>query len=679
MKLKYIPFIAAATLSAHNAMALDTDASLRLKMAEIPASRAADEYLPLVLDISEDTSVADMEQMGIHVWHRRGNMVLASVPMALVTQGAETSGILKASLGPVSSPQLDRAVPDTRADIVLAGGGELPKAYSGRGVLVGMSDIGFDATHPAFAGRLVGFTNYDLQTNSRYDLLATGAVTDTDRQTHATHVCGIMAGDDPSTVYRGVARGSQIFATTSTALYDANILCGVEEIIEYAKTHDMPAVINLSLGTTIGPHDGTSAFDRYLDMCAADAAIVVSAGNHGNTTICANKAFTEDDNSLCVGMTSVTYDDLMMFKGSADVWGDTSETLRMRIRVWNIYDEKYDYSTEWFDFDTLTDGALIIDCAQDPYLKKFYKGTMSATGGIDPINGRYNIGIAFDLHSLIEFPDGGFSNVRPVIETASVPGNGVWVYAGGDLILSGRSLAGNIVSGGSERSISDMACGFSYTSVGSATTRVTAPRPGGGSYDWAGYVQLNKVSKFSSYGTLDDGRRLPQFCAPGAYIVAPANSAWVDAGYGSHLVPTDSPAPYMADCGTSMASPHAAGIMALWLEANPELTPLQLRQIAVETAVERGVSREDPRTGAGLIDALDGIRKAINFNGISSPRADLVKVYRDASRLVVEGADSTTNITVTDISGRSVNPDHLPGGVVIVRITTTDSTIVRKI
>ncbi|MDE6300449.1 MAG: S8 family serine peptidase [Muribaculaceae bacterium] len=661
------------------ATAAETDISLKLHLSAQPTHRAESPYLPMVLDIEEGSEIADMESQGIKIWYRRGDMALAAVPRDLLINPAGMAGIRKASLGGLSHPLLDKAVPDTRADKVLDGLDALPRPFDGAGVLVGLSDIGFDATHPAFAGRIAGFSRYDLAENSHVDLLATGEITDCASETHATHVCGIMAGNDLSVPYRGVARGSVIYATTSEALYDANILCGVEEIISYGREHDMPVVINLSLGTTLGPHDGSSAMARYLDLCSEDACILLSAGNDGNSSVSAHKRFSDDDTSVSLGFTSTQYDDLMKLSGSADIWGDTGKPVRLRLKIWNLYDERYMYSSDWIDFESLPDGILSIDFEKHPDLKQFFKGTLLAAGQTDPVNGRYNIGMNVNLTSLLKHPDGAYSNVRPVIELSSLPGSDVWAYTAGKMIFSGRSYLGGIISGSPERSISDMATGFHTVSVGSATTRVTAPAINGGQYDWAGFVTLDEVSKFSSYGTLDDGRRLPHFCAPGAYIVSAANSAWVSSGHAVNLVPTESTGPYMAECGTSMASPHAAGIMALWLEANPQLTPQQLRQIAVETAVERGVDRNDPRTGAGLIDALDGVRRALNFQGVHSPEAGLARIYRRDGRLVIEGVDDTASVSVHDLFGRPVNADALPPAPVIVRLTTASSTVVRKI
>ncbi len=59
---------------------------------------------------------------------------------------------------------------------------------------------------------------------------------------------------------------------------------------------------------------------------------------------------------------------------------------------------------------------------------------------------------------------------------------------------------------------------------------------------------------------------------------------------------------YTTMSGTSMATPHVAGIVALLFEANPSLTPLQVKQILVNTAVPMA-GRSAYEVGAGHVDA----------------------------------------------------------------------------
>ncbi len=122
-------------------------------------------------------------------------------------------------------------------------------------------------------------------------------VTDNPEEYHATHVCGILAGNGAGTPYSGIACDADIVVTVST-LTEVGLLAGVEDIIDYAKEVGKPAVINISVGSYTGPHDGSSLFSQYLDMCAEDAIIVLSfcnKGTHRNSFI---HRFSSDCNSV---------------------------------------------------------------------------------------------------------------------------------------------------------------------------------------------------------------------------------------------------------------------------------------------------------------------------------------------------------------------------------------------
>ena len=70
------------------------------------------------------------------------------------------------------------------------------------------------------------------------------------------------------------------------------------------------------------------------------------------------------------------------------------------------------------------------------------------------------------------------------------------------------------------------------------------------------------------------------------YFVAPGgNGGRADSGDIYSTVPLSQPGiPYRYFAGTSMAVPHVAGVIALMFQANPNLTPAQIKRILTETA-----------------------------------------------------------------------------------------------
>lgn len=67
---------------------------------------------------------------------------------------------------------------------------------------------------------------------------------------------------------------------------------------------------------------------------------------------------------------------------------------------------------------------------------------------------------------------------------------------------------------------------------------------------------------------------------------------------------------YQIVSGTSMASAHIAGVAALVLQVNPDLSPEALREILLTTAQDLGPAGRDDMYGAGLADALAAVTVA---------------------------------------------------------------------
>lgn len=67
---------------------------------------------------------------------------------------------------------------------------------------------------------------------------------------------------------------------------------------------------------------------------------------------------------------------------------------------------------------------------------------------------------------------------------------------------------------------------------------------------------------------------------------------------------------YVKKSGTSMATPHVAGIVSLMLEANPYLSPSEVRDILESTALDLGAAGKDNVYGAGRVDAFGAVQMA---------------------------------------------------------------------
>jgi len=72
---------------------------------------------------------------------------------------------------------------------------------------------------------------------------------------------------------------------------------------------------------------------------------------------------------------------------------------------------------------------------------------------------------------------------------------------------------------------------------------------------------------------------------------------------------------YRTLSGTSMATPHVSGGIALLLQANPNLTHEEVKQILMDTALDLGADGVDNDSGAGRVQIYDAVLAALESAG----------------------------------------------------------------
>ncbi len=158
-----------------------------------------------------------------------------------------------------------------------------------------------------------------------------------------------------------------------------------------------------------------------------------------------------------------------------------------------------------------------------------------------------------------------------------------------------------------------------------------------------GSVRFNgKRSSFSNYGAPVD------VMATGGQVSEDLNGDGQPDGVLSTLPNGNNQPSYDWYNGTSMAAPHVAGIVALMLSVNPDLTAAQVEAILKETADPASQCAEG--CGAGLVNAQAAVLRA---KGSSDPSAP-PKLGVSTSQLSFTGSGSQ-QLTVRNVGGGTLS------------------------
>ncbi|MDE6369775.1 MAG: S8 family serine peptidase, partial [Muribaculaceae bacterium] len=568
-------------------------------------------------------------------------MAVVSVTAQQMEQLAALPQVKQVSLGFEKNASMYVARPVCGVDVVQEGGDDLGKKYTGKGVVAGLFDTGMDANHINFldadgVSRVKGIWAY--ASNGKLTAYTTQTqiknfTTENNGETHGTHVLGIMGGGyagpakyaiiggvngrqvvlteqdaaDSSIPFYGVATDADLAIGCGT-LTDGNISAGVQKIVEYAEANGQPCVVNLSVGSNIGPHDGTDAITKYLAQLGERAIICIAAGNEGddNISISASKGKTIQ---TFVEATSTS-------TGTIQFWGSDDQPFTIRFIGYDRSKGKEVFS---YTLDKNLEGKSVRQSDMTGF-NTALKGTITLSSNVNTANNRYNVTASMNVSGISTTIFPGF--VIEPLENQTVDG-----YANQMVFLS-YSVPG-FTNGNANNSISSMACGENVIVVGSFTTAAQwaafDTKGGATIYSYNPRPTVGAISSFSSYGKTFAGKQLPDVCAPGEGIIssfsqyyvnkAPssATQGWLMGEYTAPKSLLSRNSPWGLMQGTSMACPYVAGVIASWLEADPTLTVAQVTDIIYKTAkTDAYTATKKARFGAGKIDALAGIKEVLS-------------------------------------------------------------------
>lgn len=610
-------------------------------------------YISALIKVSNLSVVENLNNIGAKIGTKAGDIWTVHLPIDKVDTFTKIKGIAYIQLDEPAFPTLDSARRTTHADSAQAGYG-LPQPYNGDGVVVGIVDAGFDYGHPDFFDtsghgfriRKVweqktsgnppsGFSFGNEMTDS---LAMWAAKTDNNQTPHGTHVAGIAAGagfenasNGNNSRYRGMAFQSDIAMVGITPPKSqwmntgcSDMIDGMNYIYTYAAAQGKPAVINLSWGSPLGPRDGSGLFSQACDNLTGIGKIFVcSAGNNGDNNIHLKKHFTPTD-TIVHTFLNIASNPLGKITW-VDAWGDTAKTFCVQVRLYfgvNAVD-----STGFICLDNNVHSFNLIGANGDTC-------QVSITTSAADFNMKPRVFFEFNNKAVnnsicisLKGQDGTVNMWNSFVHETT----GYY----GSFAKSGKVWA---VNGDKEMTISDIAATKSALTVGAYASKTTYVNVSNNTASYASYVAEGNLAPFSSHGPTVDGRIKPDIAGPGLVVGAALSSydsAFMPTGVDYSSVQTVFTNPsngkdyaYGMLMGTSMSSPAVAGIVAMMLQANPNLTPTQVQNAIAQTALLDNYTGNltamgNNLWGHGKVNAYAAIKKSLQLlsvNETGSPK-----------------------------------------------------------
>lgn len=642
---------------------------------------------------------AALRREGAEIGVRIGDIVTARIPLDAVPLLLSATGVLRmeaaAALSPGSpgaasrpparpvphDPPLvnDSANADARFDLLRRRVGERWEGLAGQGVIMGIYDSGLDLRHEDFLRPggstrvlyawdqiaadtvppgVVGGSTFGYGFECTAAVIDEGGCPMRDRVGHGTHVAGTAAGDGSATgngqpPFRfpgGVPEADLIVVKGGDFAFDGvRLIEGVAYIFARAEAMGRPAVVNISLSSYQGPHDGTTLLERALDGLAGPGRIIVSgagnAGDHRNTIPLAVNGPNHAQGTGGIGTHELIISPFVPAPGgpndavALELWYDGADSLTLTVR------------SPRGDLVTVATGdSALVETAGGAI------GVLNAVDGRDPGNGDHQVLIVLADLGASPPPDTGRWTLQVTPEARHGDGEyHLWLVRHS---LDFETLPPRLSGGTTERYLVGVPGSANRVlAAGAHVTRHAWVGVGGDPEVYrGGREDLGDIAYFSSAGPRVDGVQKPDVTAPGKVVIsALSRDAILFDGF-PWLVEQDSV--HVGLLGTSMASPQLAAAVAVLLQIQPDLTPEEVRELIRLSAARDAfvpAALPHPIWGAGKLDAAAAARR-LRPQGLAGGEQDVNlsanPVRGDA--LVINYAEVPRSLAVYTVIGERV-------------------------
>ena len=565
-----------------------------------------------------------------------GDICIATIPLAELGALAKEPAVTR-----IEANQSTSLCVDTTAAVVQA----LPvyesspshQAYIGEGVVVGVVDIGFDLTHPNFLDNTTGQSRirafWDQLSRDTIgstlpvgrDYVGAEAIsaimhsTDAPTQTHGTHTMGIAAGSGYDTPYRGIAWGSDLCvvgnAISANVEYvdsadrykytTATDALGFKYCFDYAEAQGKPCVVSFSEGYPPYLDDEDSLFAVTLEQLTGPGRIIVaSAGNEGVEMTYFEKK--EDQAEAGSFVRCFKKGALYRIKSEGEtrlvVYGYGNEEGGTRKEERGMPSDTIAFETAEVPIDTII-------------RRKIAYGEDSLTVVAYRDSSRF---ADHDIWQLLLEADTTLNLLPPLAVVVQGQGK-IEVYGSSSNAFQDHDADNRWRDAVKGRNVFAPGCFPGVLCVGATTHRLSIRNAQGEVVNGSKETETGKIGYYSSTGPAMNDLMKPDVVAPGTNVVASYSSLFHPekevVAYSDY---EGERYPWGVQSGTSMSTPVVAGAIALWLQAKPDLTPQDVREVMLRSCRHPEEKYDYPNDvyGYGEVDVYRGLLEVLSLTGI---------------------------------------------------------------
>lgn len=611
---------------------------LQMKLQKIDAQTP----IHLIVEAEPTKMLQYIESSGIAITSAKKNIFLIKILKHEIDAFARQEFVTRIEDGSIPVQlMMDTALINNNVVSIHQGAAPLTKPYTGKGVIMGIVDDGIDWRHQDFrkadsTTRVLYLWDQNNATPSKaplpYNYGQEWTAADINASiitymepassfSHGSNVTGIAAGNGRASGFnKGNAPDADliIVAPKYTGNFTNNVVDAVDYIFKKADAMGKPCVVNTSLGTYYGSHDGKDLSAKMIDFLLDERkgrALVAAAGNAGGFKYHLGYLNTGTNDTVFTWFKYLASINGLYF----DFWADSAALNQVRFAISAdsaIAPFAVVSKPIWFNYQTDFPGLFTQKTATISKnifsVKNAFIGTASIQ--IDIIDGRFFIQVNIIPNSqaynwrLMSTGMGAYD----LWSHPSLTGTSLMVETG----LPDTSLYPEFkkyrLPDNKKNIVSSWQCSDKVITVGN--------------YNNCNYfIDVDNIQRYSGYapgvifpsssqGPTRDNRIKPDITAPGNFVVS-AVGLNTRAAFlaGGDRIKVAKGSWHMRNGGTSMASPQVAGAAALFLESNPSWGYMEIKQLLLKAA------RIDTYTTANLPNNIWGYGKLDAFSAMTYP------------------------------------------------------------